>query len=79
MYAENKDVLSMPRKHTIGDRMIIMEQTNLHIQQSLARIENKCEKLETKIENSFRWIMTTSLGAFFSLSGLVFTIYQFFK
>lgn len=73
-------------KYRMNTRIALLEQSIEHTQQILTRIERhidnmdkKCERIETKMENSFRWIMTTSLGAFFSLTGLVFAFYQIFK
>lgn len=67
-------------------RIALLEQSISYSQQSLDRMEKrfdtldkKIDRIESKMESSFRWIMTTSMGAFFSLAGLGFTIYQIFK
>lgn len=70
----------------IHTRVALLEQSTNHVQQSLDRIERrfdvidkKCERIEGKIDNSFRWLITISISVFFSAASLGFTIYQIFK
>lgn len=82
MKAVEKLEVNMKGKST-DTKVALIEQSVLHINQSLERMEkrfdsldSKFNRIEEKIDSSNRWLLTLGVSVIFSCAALAFNIYQ---
>lgn len=54
-------------------RLALLEQSNVGILETLKRIDSKFEKLETKIDSHFHWVMGSVSALYLALFGILVT------
>lgn len=70
MSKKKEDNLSI-YPNSIDTRVALLEMSISNINETMKRVENRLEKLDSKIDSRFIWMLTFTIGGFVSVLGVI--------
>lgn len=70
MSKKKEDNLSI-YPNSIDTRVALLEMSISNINETMKRVENRLEKLDSKIDSRFIWMLTFIIGGFVSVLGVI--------